>query len=1022
MRCIIFTLAILLSFSMEMWSQTDVRGTVTDPSGEPLIGVSVLVKETTGQDFLVGTVTEYDGTYLITMPANSDSLVFSYTGFKTKTVSVGNRTLVDVVMEEEYTQLDEIVVIGYGVQQKKVATGSISKLSVENLEGFKVQDINFALEGQVTGLMVNESSGQPGAGKSLLIRGISTNGDNSPLYIVDGLQVSGIDNIAPGDVESVDVLKDAASSAIYGARAANGVVIVTTKKGSSEEKGTISYEGFYSTSAPWRLPEMLSAEDYILLTREKFANGNQSNSLESLGFPKVGDTPENNTRWMEEIFSSAPVQNHRLSATMKNIYFAAEYWDQNGVVGGDKSNYKRYALRLNASTKLNRFVSIGENLYVNRNENQSIGVNDAFGTMIADAFAYDPLTPVYDDTKDYGFAQSRWVQKEYINPLSRLFIGNNKGHADQVMGNVYLDITPFTGLTFRSDLGIDYNWYNYRSFTPDYAFTSAFVNVENGVSQGYGFSESLQFENYLNYNRSFGGVHNLDLVVGTSYRESGSEWAGGSSKSIPDAVKFDNNWQYLDAGQDTTDLSYGGASVDYALISYYGRVRYDFANKYLFTATLRRDGSSNFGENNRWGLFPSFSGGWVISKERFFRIKPISFLKLRASWGRNGSDRIGALSYTARIENVFNYPFGVPQSLLTGAALATPPNPNVKWEESEQLDLGFEMELLEGLFNVEFDYYKKNTKDLLMTQVIPGYIGATNNPTSNLGEIENEGVEFALSHRLVRKDFSMTTRLTYTHFTNTVINVAGDAGAIAGWSWPVRNTPITRMTEGYPVGHFVGYVADGIFQNNAEVFSHLSESGDLLQPNAKPGDIRFLDINGDGVINSDDITDIGSPWPDHIIGLSVSLQYKGFDLSGILSAQLGHEIFRAYERSDITFTNYQTFWLDRWRPDNQTDLYPRLVSNDPNNNQRPSSFYVEEASFLRLRNLQIGYSLPHSLLSKANLAGLRIYFSANNLFTLTPYKGFDPDIGTNGWILDTGIDKGYYPTNKTIGGGIKITM
>ena len=1021
MKYIIFTLVTMISFSMEMWAQTKVQGTVTDQTGEPLIGVTVVVKETMALASPVGVVSEVDGTYLIQMPAGADTLVFSYTGFKTETVLVNKRTQVDVVLLEGYTQLDEVLVIGYGVQQKKVATGSISKLTVENLDGFKVQDIQFALEGQVTGLVVNESSGQPGANKSLLIRGISTNGDNSPLYIVDGLQVSGIGNISPGDVESVDVLKDAASSAIYGARAANGVVIITTKKGTSGDQGSISYEGFYSVSNPWKLPEMLDAADYVMITREKFANGNQSALLETLGFPEEGDVTEN-TDWMDQIFTPAPVQSHRISADLKNIFVSMEYWDQTGVIGEEKSNYKRYAARLNASKKINRFLSIGENLYVNRTDNQTIGVNDAFGTAIADAFAYDPLTPVYDETKDYGFAQSKWVQKEYINPLSRLFIRNNKGHADQVLGNVYLELSPFEGLTFRSDMGIDYNWYNFRSFTPDYIFHSAFTNVDNDISQGYGFGESLQFENYLNYNKSFRDVHNVDVVVGTAYRESGSEWAGGSSSSLPDAVKFQDNWQYVDSGEDSTDLSYGGASIDYALISYYGRVRYDFANKYLFTATLRRDGSSNFGENNRWGLFPSFSAGWVVTREPFFRFDPISFLKIRASWGLNGNDRIAPLSYTARIENVFNYPFGINPSLYTGAALATPPNPNIKWEESEQLDLGLELELFEGMITAEFDYYKKSTKDLLMTQIIPGYIGATNNPVSNLGEIQNEGVEASLSHRLLRKGFSMTTRLTYTHFTNTVIDVAGDAGYITGYGWPVRNTPITRMTEGYPVGHFVGYVSDGVFHNNSEVASHVNDDGKLLQPNAKPGDLRFLDINDDGQINSDDITDIGSPWPDHILGLAVNLQYKGFDLSGILSAQIGNEVFRAYERSDITFTNYQTFWLDRWTPSNTSSEYPRLISNDPNNNQRPSSFYVEDASFLRLRNIQVGYSLPASVLSKVHLAGLRLYFSANNLFTITPYHGFDPDIGTNGWILDTGIDKGYYPSNKTIGGGLKITM
>lgn len=992
-----------------------VTGTVTSSEdGLGIIGANILIKGTA-----TGTITDFEGNYELKVPGPEAVLLFSYTGMESQEITVGDQTRIDLVMAPTAELLEEVVVVGYGVQKKRVATGSISKLSTKNLDGFNVQDVQSALEGQVTGLIVNESSGQPGAGKSILIRGISTNGDNTPLFIVDGLQVNSIDNINPGDIESIDVLKDAASSAIYGARAANGVVIITTKKG-AEGEGTITYEGFTSTSTPWKLPEMIGAQDYIALTREKFANGNQTSSLNALGFPTVGEQTEN-TDWMDVIFEPASLQSHRMNVTAKNIYLSLEYWNQNGVIGAEKSNYKRYAARLNSSKDINWLLSIGQNLYVNRVDNQNIGVNDAFGTVIADAFAYDPLTPVYDDNKQYGFAQSNWVKKEYINPLSRLFLANNQGHGDQVLGNVFLDVKPFEGLKFRSDFGIDYGWYNYRSFTPDYAFHDAFVNPDNDVAQGYGFSQSIQFENYVNYNRDF-GPHSIDVVAGTSYRESTFETAGGTSSSIPDAVKFNENWQFLDAGEDTTDLAFGSGSVDYALISYYGRIIYDFNDRYLFTATLRRDGSSNFGANNRWGVFPSFSLGWVVSDESFFNVRAIDFLKLRASWGKNGSDRIAPLSYASTIENVFTYPIGRPHSLITGAALATPPNPNIKWEESVQLDIGVELRLLDGSLTVEADYYKKNTKDLLMNQVIPGYVGATNNPVSNLGEIENEGIEVGLGYRLSLGELKLNANLNYTTFRNNVVNVAGDAGFLQGYGWPVRNTPITRMTEGFPVGHFVGYVTDGIFQNEGEVFSHLSQEGDLLQPKAKPGDLRFVDVNRDGVINSDDITDIGSPWPDHIIGFTLSANYKGFDFSAILATQLGHDIYRTYERSDITFTNYQTFWLDRWTPENPSTEYPRLVSNDPNNNQRPSDFYVEDASFLRLRNLQVGYNLPARVLQKISLSGLRIYFSANNLFTVTNYSGFDPDIGTNGWILDTGIDKGFYPSNKVLGGGIKITM
>jgi len=967
-----------------------------------------------------GTVTDINGTYKIDVNSPADTLIFSYTSFKSQEIVIGDQTEIDLTMNPASELLEEVVVIGYGVQKKRVATGSVAKLDTENLEGYQVQNVQSALEGQVSGLIVSESSGQPGSGKAILIRGISTNGDNTPLFIVDGLQVSGIDNINPNDIESVDVLKDAASCAIYGARAANGVVIITTKKG-TKEGGELVYEAFTSTSQPWRLPTMLGADDYITLTREKFTNGNQLNSLNSLGFPQVGENSVN-TNWMDAIFTKAGLQSHRLSASANNLFLSLEYWDQNGVVGGTKSNYKRYAARINSKKEINDYVTVGENLYANRVDNQNIGSNNAFGTVISDAFAYDPVTNLFDEFAQYGYAQSNWVQKEYINPLSRLFITNGRGHADQILGNVFLEIHPTEQIRFHSDFGIDYSWFNFRSFTPDYDFHPSFINVSNDISQGYGFSQSYQVENYINYKNTFADVHNFDFVVGTSYRNSIGERAGGSSQFIPTEVQFNENFQILDAGQDTIDLTYGGIDVEYKLLSYYGRVLYDYAGKYLFSATLRRDGSSNFGSENRFGIFPSFSLGWVVSDESFFDVGPINFAKLRASWGVNGNDRIAPLTYAPRIESVFSYPFGVDPALNTGSSLATPPNPNIKWEESRQFDLGLEVRLWDDKLTTEFDFYIKNTKDLLMAQIIPGFIGATNNPISNLGEIQNTGFEASINYKFDLASIKFNTGLNYTTFKNEVIDVAGETGFIDGWSWPVRNQPITRMTEGFPVGHFVGYETDGIFRSQDEVFSHISNTGDVLQPNAKPGDIRFVDVNRDGLINTDDIADIGSPWPNHVIGLTLGASFKGFDFNAVLGTQLGHDIFRTYERSDVSYTNYQDFWLDRWTPENPNGSLPRLVSNDPNNNQRPSDFYIEDGSFLRLRNIQLGYSLPKRISNKIKLKGLRVYASANNLLTVTNYRGFDPEIGTSGWILDTGIDKGFYPSNKTIGGGIKITL
>jgi TonB-linked SusC/RagA family outer membrane protein len=415
--------------------------------------------------------------------------------------------------------------------------------------------------------------------------------------------------------------------------------------------------------------------------------------------------------------------------------------------------------------------------------------------------------------------------------------------------------------------------------------------------------------------------------------------------------------------------------------------------------------------------------GWVVSNEPFMQSEKVNFLKLRASWGVNGSDRIAPLSYVARVQNAFTYSFGATDQILnTGTALAAPANPDVKWEESVQLDIGLEVGMFDDKLTVEADIYRKTTKDLLMEERIPGYIGATNNPISNLGEIRNQGVEVSVGYKMGKRDLKVTTSLNYTHFKNEVIKVAGETGFLNGWSWPVRNTAITRMTEGFPVGHFVGYQTDGIFQSQEEVFGYINSQGDLLQPNAEAGDIKYIDTNGDGVINSDDITDIGNPWPKHIIGLSANMSYKGFFVNTIFTTQIGHDIYRTYERSDVTYSNYQAFWLDRWTPESPSSELPRLTANDPNNNQRPSDFYVEDGTFFRLRNLQIGWNLPVSWLEKAQIKEVKIYLTGNNLVTLTKYRGFDPDIGTNGWILDTGIDKGFYPTNRSYGAGINVTF
>ncbi|MGB0511271.1 MAG: SusC/RagA family TonB-linked outer membrane protein, partial [Flavobacteriales bacterium] len=599
-----------------------------------------------------------DGSFTLRVQSLPTAIKVSFIGYESEIRTVETAAPITISLGLDAELVGEVVVVGYGRQKKKVSTGSISKVTAKDIEGIAVPDVTSTLEGLTSGLIVNESSGQPGSGKSILIRGISTNGDNSPLYIVDGVQLGNIDNINPSDIESVDVLKDAASSAIYGARAANGVVIITTKNGSKGD-ASISYSASYLNSQPWKLPTMLGAEDYVVLMREKFANSNQTSALDVLGFPNFGDPLAASTNWMEEIFNPAQVINHRITASGDNSYVSFDYWDQNGVIGGEKSNYKRYAMRYNSSKKVKDFLTIGQNLYLNRTQNNNIGTNSAFGGVQSDAFAYDPITPLYDDEADFGFAQSPWVQKEFINPLSRLYLAGGDNKSDQIIGNVYMEIEPIEGLRLKTDGGFDLNWYDYRYFNPTYYFHPAAQNLSNDVGQGSGNFQGFQWENTANYTTQVQDKHNLDFLLGTSYRTTAFRQVGGSTQNIPMDAEFNPNFHYIDAGQDTLDQSFGGAAVDYAIISTFGRLLYNYDEKYLFSATIRRDGSSNFGENNRYGVFPSASFGWVASKEDFLKDSDkISFLKVRASWGVNGSDRISPLSYVARIQNVFTYPFG----------------------------------------------------------------------------------------------------------------------------------------------------------------------------------------------------------------------------------------------------------------------------------------------------------------------------------------------------------------------------
>lgn len=1016
----LITLATFLTIGA--FAQSEVTGTVTDESGQALPGVNVQIKNTTS-----GAVTDIQGHYTISAPADG-IIVFSFIGYKTIELPVSGRANINVQLEVDVTALSEVVVIGYGVQKKSVATASVSTVNSKDLTGFSSARVDQILQGQVAGVTFKTSSGQPGSGQNIFIRGVGTNGNNNPLIIIDGVNSNDgfLAALNPADIESIQILKDGASTAIYGSRAANGIIMVTTKKAKAGE-ANLNYSFFYGQQQPWRTPEMLNASQYVELITEKYANGG---STLPPGFPDQSSITTN-TNWMETIFEPASTQTHQLSVTKgtdnSSIFASLSYFDQKGVIAPDKSNAKRITGRINSEVQINKYLSFGETIFLNHSTNERIPENNAFGSPISDASVYDPLTPVYDENGTFGFAQSPYVQKEYLNPLSRIYISNTKTSQDGLLGNVFFKIAPIKNLFFKTDFGIDYNYYNGEGFTPSYTFYDTNGNplpLTNETNDLYRYTSNVfiwQWENYLNYSLTK-GKHTGDVTVGTTARERTGNGFSGSSSGLPDEVQFDPNFQYLDNTPDSLRRSAGTDPERESLLSFFGRVNYNFDERYLASITVRSDGSSKFGENNRFGFFPSLSVGWVISRENFWPLQKVSFTKLRASYGVNGNDRIGNLGYASVIGNTGAYQFGKPggQTIYQGLSSLYLDNPNLQWEESKQFDIGLEVGLLDDRLTLEFDYYRKTTSNLLMNATTAIYIG-NKPPTANVGEVVNQGFELEATYQKNFGDVNMNVGFNLATLDNEVTKVT-DNGYIDGYTWPVRNTVITRMEVGEPIGYFRGFQTNGIFNSDEEIFGYINADGDPIQPNAVPGDIKFVDTNKDGVIDNDDIVNIGKPWASVTMGLNLSFGWKGVDLRMLFSASLGNDIYRSYERQDVINNNYQTEWLDRWSETNPSGSYPRLTTLDANNNSRASDFYVEDGSYLRLKNLQIGYTLPRAIVEKAKMKSLRLYASFDNLLTLTGYTGYDPEIGTSGWILDTAIDKGFYPQLKTMGFGLNASF
>lgn len=1014
-------LLMLLQTMTVMAQQHTVSGVVKDVAGTGMPGVNIIVKGSTN-----GTTSDMDGKFSL-QTSSDDVLVISFIGYQTIEVPVGTQTTLSITLQEDVETLQEVVVVGYGVQDKKVVTGATVTVKTDDLVKTNSLRIEQALQGQTPGVQITSNSGQPGEGLKVRVRGAGTIGDADPLYIVDGVPIVDISYLNMASVERVDVLKDAASAAIYGARAANGVVLITTKKGASG-KMQVSFDAYYGIQNAYKKLPMLNAREYMTIMNEVEVN--------SGGLPKYTQSQIDNagkgTDWLDEGFNkNVPMQNYSLMLNGGNdkSTFATglTYFKQEGIIGGGvaKSNYDRLTFTINSDHKaIKDIVKIGQNLTYTHSNKQGVRVSGLYYNSIRGFMNAPPIFPVYNED---GSFHSSTTLTGYVNPIAALYYQNfNKNFTDRIVGNVYTEVKPIKNLTFRSDFGIDMAFDGYHAFNPEFEYSATFYNTRSSATQSIYKNLTWNWDNTVRYNTTLSGVHNIEALVGTTARHKNTFGVGATAYGLSFG-DYSFNHNILDNATDYEDLNQAqinGRISEYALLSYFGRLNYNYKEKYLLTAIVRRDASSNFGPNHKWGSFPSISAGWVLTEEDFLNntIPWLNFLKFRAGWGQNGNDQIGEFKYLATVSSDYrDYYFGSGDMKYVGSSPNIIANPDLKWETSEQTNIGIEATIFRKI-NITADYYVKTTKDWLVTPPIPLIVG-TGAPSINGGAVRNRGVELSASynHKFGELSFGLSGNMAFNN--NRVTRLSGLGQTFQG----PANVLFQGMGEMYraqvdrPIGYFYGLQVAGIFQNEDEVKSYTKDEK-LIQPDAVPGDVKFVDANNDGVISDNDRVKLGSPIPDVTYGLTVNLGYKGFDFSVYTYGMGGQQVAMGVRDYGSFYSNYTTDILGRWHGEGSSNSQPRVTkNNEPNGNHKFSSLFVHDAGFYRIKTLNIGYDLKR-LVKTQTFNQLRVYFSANNLFTFTKYKGLDPEVGfsPDGW--SQGVDIGYYPQPRTYMLGLNVKL
>jgi TonB-dependent starch-binding outer membrane protein SusC len=1007
MRQTLITMLCLLFFVHTNAQNINISGNVQDNTGIPILGVNVLVKNTTK-----GTITNFDGNFTIADVKVGDILAFSYIGYATKEVIITNNSKLIVQLTEDFAELDEVVVIGYGTQTKKEITGAVSVVSSETIEALKPTRIEQALQGQVAGVNITTNSGSPGGGSTISIRGVSTNGDSRPLILVDGNVVEDLSVVNPNDIESMNILKDA-TAGIYGVRAANGVILITTKTGRKEMPLTIEYNAYFGFQQTTRKIPVLNASEYAAIVNEGYAAAGSTPPFSDLSVLGVG------TDWQDEVFETAPVMNHNITfrgGKEKSSYsYSSSFLTQDGIVGGKKSNFTRFTNAASYNLDFLDNFKLKSGLTLTRTKKNNLP-ESTLGSVLFNALNMAPNLSVRDENGAFTLADG--LGGEVVNPLAQM--------ANTYSNSKVMKLNGFGGLSynflehFTAEANFQFNYAEVRNYGFDpidfYGVGKVFNTLTSTVFEGFDIYRDYTFDSFIRYENTFNDAHKLNVLLGTSVFKTTGVLSGRKGTDIIDNSKVYASVDLAAIQEDIYEERGSNPKFDGRLLSYFTRLQYDYKGKYLLSAVVRRDGSTRFGPGNKFGYFPSGSVGWVVSDEDFMSNNSLfDLFKVRASYGILGNDRIGDYRYVSLLTGEGTYFFGGndAENEQFGKASGGISNPEIKWEKQKTLDIGLDLRILNNKVDITTDYFKRRTEDLLVSPQVSGLLGTGAAPVVNAGIVENTGLEFAIGYsNNFSDDFKFSIKYNVTAIKNEVISVSGEGEYLEGGGFGISQPAISRMEAGFPLGYFVGYKTDGIFQTQADIDN--SAVGEVAP---QLGDFKFVDQNEDGVIDLDDRVDLGNPLPDATMGLNLSIDYKKFDFAAYAFASVGNEIVRNYERNQ-QLVNKPIWYLNRWTGSGSTNTDPRQTIG-ANTNTVFSDYYVEDGSFIRLQNVQLGYTFSNNDLENSMFEKCRIYISASNLFTLTEYQGYDPTAGT-GAPIGGGIDQGIYPSASTFLLGVNV--